>query len=188
MSWANQFLIEWFVARGLGQVLMPQHIDPHILQQRPPSGFMKCNITQYFTVLIITHVGVSTSQMIPTVLCLVNPFGCPIVLPVSEGEAFGLSQSLLQVEDLDMSHIIFESDCKTIVDKIYVQKSGSSEEEDTIIGDFCCILSPNPNSSVKFLRKQANVIANILRQMQTMIVLLYIIFHLIVFLISFSMK
>jgi len=31
MSWENQFLIEWFVARGLGQVLMPQHIDPHIL-------------------------------------------------------------------------------------------------------------------------------------------------------------
>lgn len=42
-------------------------------------------------------------------------------LPVYEGELFGLPQALLWEEELDMSHVIFESDYKTIADMIHVQ-------------------------------------------------------------------
>lgn len=80
-------------------------------------------------------------------------------LPVLEGEASGLWQALQWVQSLDFHNVIFELDCKCVVDSfnyriVDISKFGS------IIHECSKLLSSFPNFRVKFIRKQANRVAH----------------------------
>jgi ribonuclease HI len=80
---------------------------------------------------------------------------CSIV----EGESLVLLEALHAMEQRGLTHVIMETDSKSVVDTIYHFHGGSSE--------FCFIISQinnfllcNPNFKVKFIKRQTNMVAH----------------------------
>jgi hypothetical protein len=71
---------------------------------------------------------------------------CAIV----EGEAHALLEALRQVENRCITHVIFETNLKSVVDAIHNLSSGFSEFS-SIICNITNVLDRNPNFVVKFL-------------------------------------
>ena len=57
----------------------------------------------------------------------------PSRIVVLEGEALGLLQALNLAIELDMSHVVFETECKGLVDKVY--SSTHATEAGSILKD-----------------------------------------------------
>lgn len=74
-----------------------------------------------------------------------------------EAEACGLIHGLLWEKDLDLSNIIFESDCKKVEDEIAVHFTGIS---DFHLHLYKCrdLLNTIPNSWVNFVRREVNIV------------------------------
>jgi ribonuclease HI len=86
-----------------------------------------------------------------------NEGNCSIV----EGEAHALLEALSRVEERGITHVIFETDSKSVVDAIQKLSSGFSEFS-AIICNIQNVLSRNPNFVVKFIKRQANMVAHTL--------------------------
>lgn len=94
------------------------HDTTNIIWQKPPLGFVKCNVdASFFHHEQKTEVG----------LCLRDDFGAyimaksvrwPHLLSVREGEAEGLLVALYWMQELGYANIIFELDCKVVVDSV----------------------------------------------------------------------
>jgi ribonuclease HI len=78
---------------------------------------------------------------------------CSIV----EGEV----NNLRQVENQGITHVIFETDSKSAVDAIHNSSSGLSEYS-SIICNIKNVFNRNPNFVVKFIKRQANMVAHTL--------------------------
>ncbi|XP_045791962.1 uncharacterized protein LOC123886715 [Trifolium pratense] len=92
--------------------------------------------------------------MVETTLLYGN---CSIV----EGESLALFQAMKALTQSGISNVIFETDFKSVVDAITHFRGGSSEFS-SLISHITNILSCNPNFTVKFIKRQANMIAHIL--------------------------
>jgi ribonuclease HI len=152
---------EW----NLAQQQQPrQHItqQQHVFSwERPVHGWLKCNVDAAFH----KHLNKTSSGW-----CLRDHMGrfiraettwmngnCTIV----EGESIALIKALHAMEQQGFSHVIFESDSKSVVDAINHLRGGSSEFS-FLISLINNYLYRNPNFVVKFIKRQANMVAHTL--------------------------
>jgi ribonuclease HI len=82
---------------------------------------------------------------------------CSIV----EGESIALLEALKVVRQRDYSHVVFESDSKSVVDAIHHFRGGNSEFS-LLVTNIINFLACNQNFMVKFVRRQANMVAHTL--------------------------
>jgi ribonuclease HI len=71
-----------------------------------------------------------------------------------EGEAMALKEVIYEVKQRGFSHVMFESDSKSVVDVITSSHFRSSEFS-TIISHVKSLLLLCPNFEVKFVKRQA---------------------------------
>jgi ribonuclease HI len=152
---------EWFMVQNL------QHDHIHSAQQQqthwqpPPHGWFKCNVDAGF------HTEVNKTS---TGWCLRDHMGqfiraettwidgnCSIL----EGESLALLEALRVLEQRGITHVIIESDSKSVVDAI-CHLRGDYSEFSFIISQINNILRCNPNFEVKFVKRQANMVAHTL--------------------------
>jgi hypothetical protein len=65
------------------------------------------------------------------------------------------------MEQRGLSQVVFETDSKSVVDAVQHFRGGSSEFS-SIIGHNNNVLLLNPNFMVKFIKRQANMVAHTL--------------------------
>jgi hypothetical protein len=65
------------------------------------------------------------------------------------------------MEQRGLSQVVFETDSKSVVDAVQHFRGGSSEFS-SIIGHINNVLLLNPNFMVKFIKRQANMVAHTL--------------------------
>jgi ribonuclease HI len=78
-----------------------------------------------------------------------------------EGEFIALLEALKAMNQRGYSHVIFETDSKNVVDAIHHFRGGCSEFS-IIVSNINNILSCNQNFMVKFVKRQANMVAHTL--------------------------
>jgi ribonuclease HI len=78
---------------------------------------------------------------------------------VIEGEAIALLDALHQLEQRGVSHVIVETDSKSLVDAIQHLRDGDSEFS-RIVRNINTVLLANPNFLVRFVKRQANLVAH----------------------------
>jgi ribonuclease HI len=80
---------------------------------------------------------------------------------ILEGESLALLEALRALEQRGITHVVIETDSKSIVDALHHLNGGYSEFS-FIISQINNILRCNPNFEVKFIKRQANMVAIIL--------------------------
>jgi ribonuclease HI len=78
-----------------------------------------------------------------------------------EGESIALLEALKVMSQRGYSHVIFETDSKNVVDAIYHFRGGVSEFS-SFVSNINSLLSCNQNFMVKFVKRQANMVAHTL--------------------------
>jgi ribonuclease HI len=129
--------------------------------QKPPMNWYKCNVDAGFNMV----------QNRATVGWCVRDHGGNFIMAgtlwqegkftVIEGEANALLEALKVMQQKGYSRVIFETDCKGVVDAIHNIHGGVSEFS-SIICNIKNILLVNPNFVVKFVKRQANMVAHTL--------------------------
>jgi ribonuclease HI len=170
---AAQAWNEWALVRGLLDDEQQQHAmqqqtapvaqqiaAPHVYQWQPPfPGYLKCNVDASF----YNAAGVTGGGW-----CLRDHRGHFILagthsiigrLTTLEGEAMALKEAMCEVKQIGFSHVMFESDSKSVVDAITSSHFGSSEFS-AIISHVKSLLLLCPNFEVKFVKRQANMVAH----------------------------
>jgi ribonuclease HI len=80
---------------------------------------------------------------------------------VIEGEAAALLDAIQQLEQRGISHVIVETDSKSLVDAIQHLRDGVSEFSH-IVCNINNVLLANPNFLVRFVKRQTNLVAHTL--------------------------
>jgi hypothetical protein len=80
---------------------------------------------------------------------------------IVEGEAYALLEALKAIQQQGLSQVIFETASKSVVDAIH-NIHGGALEFSYIICHINSILLSNPNFVVKFIKRQANMVAHTL--------------------------
>jgi ribonuclease HI len=150
---------EWFDVQQQRPITTQQQ---HVMSwQKPSLGWQKCNVDAGFH-----HDLHKTSAG----WCIRDHLGRFIkagtmwkeaTYTVAEGEALALLEAMSTMVSEGATQVIFETDSKCVVDAIHSLHSGSSEFS-TIIRNVKCILLSNPNFMVKFIKRQANMVAHTL--------------------------
>jgi ribonuclease HI len=127
--------------------------------QQPPRGWYKCNVDAgFFDDLHKTSAG----------WCLRDYTGSFVMAgtlwnegnwSTIEGESFALLEAMRAMVNRGITHVIFESDSKIVVDAIHTSRDGVSEFSSLICNIKNTLLS-NSNFVVKFVRRQANMVAH----------------------------
>ncbi|PNY14675.1 ribonuclease H [Trifolium pratense] len=138
-----------------------QQQQQYIRWQAPSYGWYKCNVDAGF------HQALNKTS---TGWCLRDHMGRFVMAETTwlegncsilEGEATALIQALEVLRQKGISNVIFETDSKNVVDAVHHLHGGSSE-----FSLFIChinnILQCNPNFMVKFIKRQANMVAHTL--------------------------
>jgi ribonuclease HI len=153
---------EWFTAQ---QVQHGQHTPAQPVSalqwQKPPEGWYKCNVDAGF------HRDCNKTS---GGWCLRDHSGMFVAAGTSwlegncsviEGEAIALLHSMRAMVQRGVSHAIFESDSKSLVDAIKHIHAGVSDFS-LIVQQINNVLSLNPNFMVRFVKRQANIVAHTL--------------------------
>jgi ribonuclease HI len=129
--------------------------------EKPEQEWMKCNVdAALHSDLNKTSFG----------WCLRDHTGCFIMAETSwmdgrcstvEGESIALLKAFQTIVQKGFSHVILEMDSKNVVDAVHHLRSSGSEFS-FIISNIINILSCNQNFMVKFIKRQANMIAQTL--------------------------
>jgi ribonuclease HI len=127
--------------------------------QQPPRGWYKCNVDAgFFDDLHKTSAG----------WCLRDYTGSFVMAgtlwnegnwSTIEGESFALLEAMRAMVNRGITHVIFESDSKIVVDAIHTSRDGVSEFS-SLICNIKNMLLANSNFVVKFVRRQANMVAH----------------------------
>jgi ribonuclease HI len=159
---AKQLWEEWFLVynqqpRGHYRE-QQQHVSTW---QKPPQGWLKCNVDAGF------H---NDSNKTSSGWCLRDYRGRFLraattwrdgTRSIIEGESLALIEALHALQQQGITHVIVETDSKSVVDAIQHVRGGSSEFS-FLISQINNILSCNPNFVVKFVKRQANMVAHTL--------------------------
>jgi ribonuclease HI len=78
-----------------------------------------------------------------------------------EDEAMTIKEAIEEIMQRHLSHVIFESDSKVVVDAIHFRQDGLSEFS-ILISNIKNLLLLNNNFEVKFVKRQTNTIAHFL--------------------------
>jgi ribonuclease HI len=141
-----------------GQRRTPQH-QQLLRWEKPQHGWFKCNIDAGF------YRDLNTTT---TGWCLRDHMGRFILAgttrldgnySVIEGEATALLEAMKELKQRRISNVIFETDAKSVVDAIQFLHGGNSEFSLLVahINNFLC---SDQNFVVKFIKRQANMVAH----------------------------
>ncbi|XP_045794003.1 uncharacterized protein LOC123888879 [Trifolium pratense] len=128
---------------------------------------MKCNIDASFSSLN-NRVGIG--------VCIRDEFGAYVLAKYEQftplcdvrfGEALGLLPALNWVHELNLGPVDFELDSKIVVDSFHSNKCDATELGDIISHCKQLISNYYNNSSVEFIRRQANEVAHSLAKAAT---------------------
>jgi hypothetical protein len=129
--------------------------------QRPQQGWYKCNVDAGF------HRDANKTS---AGWCLRDYLGRFIMAgtiwldgfySILEGEAIALLEAMKAMEQRSISQVIFETGSKGVVDSIHSFRGGNSEFS-LIVSQINNLLSVFPNFVVKFIKRQANMVAHTL--------------------------
>ncbi|GAU14634.1 hypothetical protein TSUD_96980 [Trifolium subterraneum] len=157
---------EWSVVQGISseqqsgeQQLVANR--PTIQWHNPRFGYVKCNVdASFFNIAGATGWG----------WCVRDHQGRFIIagsnimqarLNILEGEAMAIKEAMIEMTQKGFSHVIIESDSKTVIDAISSSQVGISEFS-LLISSIKSLLVSNPNFEVKFVKRQANMTAHAL--------------------------
>jgi ribonuclease HI len=153
---------EWHAAQQMqsDQVVNMQQAS-NLRWQKPSDGWFKCNTDAGF------HRDLNRTS---GGWCLRDHRGMFVSAGTSwlegncsviEGEAAALLDAIQQLEQRGISHVIVETDSKSLVDAIQHLRDGASEFS-LIVRNINNILLANPNFLVRFVKRQANLAAHTL--------------------------
>ncbi|GAU34086.1 hypothetical protein TSUD_255820 [Trifolium subterraneum] len=155
---------EWAMAQGMldeyhsqdQQLLTPRVA---VQWQQPQFGIVKCNVdASFYDIAGATGWG----------WCVRDHQGRYIIagtnllqarLNILEGEAMAIKEAMEEMLQRGFSHVIFESDSKIVVDAISSRQEGISDFS-LLISSIQSLLMSNPNFEVKFVKRQANMVAH----------------------------
>jgi ribonuclease HI len=83
------------------------------------------------------------------------------ICSIVEGESIAILEAMKVIEQRGISNVIFETDSKTTVDAIQALR-GRTSEFSSLICHIQNVLLCNPNFMVKFIKRQANMVAHTL--------------------------
>jgi ribonuclease HI len=132
-----------------------------ITWEKPLSGWYKCNVDAAFhTGINKTSIGWVLRDHIGRFIAAETTWfdGCCSVV---EGEATALLDAVQAIVQRGFSRVIFESDSKSVVDAINHFRGGNSEFS-MLVSNINNFLACNQNFLVKFVRRQANMVAHTL--------------------------
>ncbi|XP_045822393.1 uncharacterized protein LOC123915300 [Trifolium pratense] len=166
-SRANITLHDWRVVHTARTGVKNLQVRHESRWKKPSSGRMKCNIDASFSSLN-NRVGIG--------VCIRDEFGAYVLAKYEQftplcdvrfGEALGLLSALNWVHELNLGPVDFELDSKIVVDSFHSNKCDATELGDII--SHCKQLFSNyyNNSSVEFIRRQANEVAHSLAKAAT---------------------
>ncbi|GAU45117.1 hypothetical protein TSUD_183250 [Trifolium subterraneum] len=129
--------------------------------EKPPLDWVKCNVDVAF---------VSGSGRTSMGLCFRDNSGHfmagmaqwqQTVISSVEGEAWALLLAMEEARYRGLDRVQFESDSKVLIEVIHMKRRGNSEFL-SIIHDILSLMSSFINFEVKFVRRQANLVAHTL--------------------------
>jgi ribonuclease HI len=157
----RQLWDDWAAVQQLQQgVTRPGQQQPS-RWEKPMIGWLKCNVDAAF------HQNMNKTS---AGWCLRDHLGRFVmaettwidgICSIVEGESLALLEALKVLNQRGYSHVIFETDSKSVVDVIHHRRGGCSEFS-FIINNIIHILSCNQNFKVKFVKRQANMVAHTL--------------------------
>ncbi|KAK2379858.1 Ribonuclease H superfamily protein [Trifolium repens] len=157
---ARQHWNEWYLVQNLQQnTTETAHQQHQTTWQPPPFNWYKCNVDAGF------HQEVNKTS---AGWCVRDYRGHYVMAGTSwkdgqcsilEGEAMALLHAMRELEQRGLSQVIFETDSKSVVDAIQHFRGGNSEFS-SIISQINNVLLFNPNFMVKFIKRQANMVAH----------------------------
>jgi ribonuclease HI len=158
---AKSMLEDWKIARAIREN-SPNHNQPdrNVKWVKPRAGHFKCNIDASFS---------QNSNMVGIGMCIRDEHGAFVLArtecfsPMCEvhvGEALGLLSALEWVHLLNLGHVDFELDAKRVVDSFKSQNSDATEFGNIINNCKTLLSNLYENSSVEFVRRQANEVAH----------------------------
>jgi ribonuclease HI len=158
---AHQHWLDWVQLQNFHahDTAASAQLQQQIRWEKPPVGWFKCNTDAGF------HDG---SNRASAGWILRNYMGNFVLAgtawyrgkhSIIEGEAKALLEAMSTMEQNGFSHVIFETDSKNVVDAIHNLRLGISEFS-SIICNIRNVLSQNQNFVVKFVKRQANMVAH----------------------------
>jgi ribonuclease HI len=152
---------DWNVVQNRQQLITSRisHQQGQQSWQKPPIGWYKCNVDAGFhNERNKTSVG----------WCLRDHLGRFVLAgthwkegrcSIAEGESIALLQAMKESELRCISQVIFETDSKCVGDAIHALRVGTSEFS-SLIHNINNVLTTNSNFVVKFVKRQANMVAH----------------------------
>ncbi|CAL5188266.1 unnamed protein product [Lathyrus oleraceus] len=130
------------------------------MTRKPPrEGWLKCNMDAAFNKHCgITNKGWCVRDNLRNFIIVGVAWG-PGTLSVIEVEPLALKEAINGAIRLHMKNVIFESDSQRAVHDIHSNHNGGSEFN-FIINSIKALLSVYPNFEVKFIKRQAKMVAH----------------------------
>ncbi|WJX28566.1 hypothetical protein P8452_17266 [Trifolium repens] len=164
-----QAMVYWSQWAEVNGVLQEQHqleqqlpsVSSQSQWQRPASGMMKCNVDASF---FNTNGATGWGWCLRDSRGQFKLAGTNIVSSphsVMEGEALALIEAMEVMIHRGLTHVIFESDSKLVVDAISSSHNGISEFS-ILISYIQALLGMNNYFEVKYIKRQANMVAHTL--------------------------
>ncbi|GAU16129.1 hypothetical protein TSUD_339990 [Trifolium subterraneum] len=161
---AAQLWHDWAMIQGClddEQLLQQQQTAAQtvVQWQHPPPGYLKCNVdASFYDAAATTGWGWCLRDCrVRFILAGTNLMHTK--LNTLEGEAMALKEALEEMMQKGLSYVIFESDSKVVVDAIHSRQVGLSEFS-ILISHIKSLLLLNNNFEVKFVKRQANMVAH----------------------------
>ncbi|GAU39232.1 hypothetical protein TSUD_396790 [Trifolium subterraneum] len=153
---------DWYSVHKLQSNSESRTIEADLVRwEKPALGWVKCNVDVAF---------VPGSGRTSVGLCFRNNRGQVMagmtqwqqtVMSSIEGEAWALLLAMEEARHRGFDRVQFESDLKVLVEAIHMKRRGNSEFL-SIIHDIINVMSSFLNFEVKFVRRQANLVAHTL--------------------------
>lgn len=122
---------------------------------KPPLGTLKFNVDAAFNPQhSSTRLGICVRDHNGHFVLAKTIFIIPLAA-TKEGEALALLEALRWLQDLQVDHVTFESDCKYMVDQLHSDEQDLTEFE-SILEHCRDILRVKPHYRVGFVKRQAN--------------------------------
>jgi ribonuclease HI len=153
---------EWFSVQQLqlGQQA-PARQSSALQWQKPPEGWYKCSIDAGFHRERNKTSGGWCLRDHTGMFVAAGTSWMEGICSIIEGESIALLHALNELVQQGVSHAIFETDSKSLVDAIQHIHVGVSDFS-LIVRQINNVLSLNPNFMVRFVKRQANIVAHTL--------------------------
>ncbi|GAU22924.1 hypothetical protein TSUD_326970, partial [Trifolium subterraneum] len=156
-------MLLWCIWHNRNDKLWNDNVQmPHLVRwEKPALDWVKCNVDVAF---------VSGSGRTSVGLCFRDDNGHfmagmtqwqQTMISSVEGEAWALLLAMEAARHRGLDRVQFESDSKVLIEAIHMQRRGNSEFL-SIVHDILSLMSSFINFEVKFVRRQANLVAHTL--------------------------